>query len=273
MSNLDQLLPQRNLRFHRAPLAQALVHLLLAILPLVAAVAIAWWQWPGLARDYAIRNNPFELSDYDLREGKCTTRKAIFTNCEADVAYVVDGQRHEAHIELMFVSFSSGDYSASLVVDSDEPSKATLSIGLDHYWNRVIVFVLFAGGLAWLGLALVRSSWRIGAANRRARTPQRWQPQVVAVEAVKQSLGRTLVTYRYPSGRGKRTAQAYARFRGGESPLFLRGEDDAPLALALRPAEGGIPALLDEGLQRIDLTPAERAAAQAALAPSEDADA
>ncbi|WP_156170608.1 hypothetical protein [Luteimonas sp. FCS-9] len=272
MSNLQALLPQRDLRFTRNALGMG-GGFLLALLAFVVAGAIAWWQLPGLLQDQQIRSNPLELEDYDLRDGRCTTRKAVFTDCEADVAYEVDGVAYEKHISLLFVSFSRGDYATSLVVAADDPSKAALSIGLERFWNRVVFFLVLFGIFAALGVVAIVTRLRNGRVNGAARQPQRWIPEPVEIKAAQASFGGTVVTYAYGKLPGRAAGKQNVRFAKREAPLLVDTPDGETQALAVRPAAGGVPLLLDAGLRRIDLTEAEREAAFAVLGASPDASA
>ncbi|ASR42811.1 hypothetical protein BEN78_04850 [Xanthomonas citri pv. mangiferaeindicae] len=269
MSNLQALLPQRDLRFTRKAVGVG-GGPLLALLMFLVAGAIAWWQAPGLLQDMQIRANPHELEDYDLRDGRCTTRKAVFTDCEADVAYRVDGVDYEKHISLMFLSFSRGDYAASLVVAADDPSKAALSIGLERIWNRVAFFLVLFGIFAGLGVVAIVTWVRNGRLNRAAQQPQRWVPEPVEVKTAQSSFGGTVVTYAYGKLPGRAAGKQNVRFGKREAPLLVDTPDGETQALALRPASGGPALLLDAGLERIDLTHAERQAAFAVLGASPD---
>jgi len=264
MTNLEALLPQRDLRFTRNVLGMGGGYVL-GILLLIVAGGFAWWQAPGLIEDMQIRSNPLELEDYQLRDGRCTTRKAVLTDCEADVAYMVDGERYEKHISLMFVSFSRGDYEASLIVAADDPSKASLSIGLERFWNRVGFFALLFGGFAIGGLYSLVATARNRKVSQASQRPQRWTPELVEIKAAQSSFGGTLVTYAYGPETGRRAPKENSRFGKKEEPLLLETADGEMRALALRPAAGGKPLLLDDGLRRIDLTETEREAAFAVL--------
>ena len=56
---------------------------------------------------------------------------------------------------------------------------------------------------------------------------------------------------------GKTRAVAHAsRFQNTETPFML--EPNGTAALALVPEGGGVPVLLDDGLERVDLTASER---------------
>ncbi|MDR6990405.1 hypothetical protein [Luteimonas sp. 3794] len=264
MTHLHALLPQRDLRFTRRVLGMGGGYLL-GLLLLIAAGGMAWWQAPGLIEDQQIRSNPLELEDYLLRDGRCTTRKAVLTDCEADVAYEVDGVHYEKQITLMFLSVSRGDYEASLVVAADDPSKAALSIGLERYWNRVAFFLVVFGVLALGGIYSLVATARNNGVNRAAQQPQRWIPELVDIKAAQSSFGGTLVTYAYGPETGRRAPKENSRFGKREEPLLVDAADGEMRALALRPVKGGKPLLLDAGLRRIDLTETEREAAFAVL--------
>lgn len=267
MSNFDQLLPQRDLRFLRNPLQSALILVPVLLAVLAVGVFFVWWQAPGLLRDWSIRSNPLSVEEYDMRDGECSTRKGFFTSCKADVAYQVDGQDYEQHVELMFVSFAGGDYRTGLAVDAADHAKATLTLGLDHFWNRVLLLLAFAGGFIALAALGAINGLRSFNANRSAREPQRWVAETVPVTAVQKVLGAEQVFYNFRNDKGGKR-KAASRFGRKEAPLLLDAGGETA-ALALRPAGGGMPLLLDDQLQRIDLSADERQAALAVLAGAE----
>ena len=106
--------------------------------PVIIALAgfIIWWQGPGLWRDYQISRNPIVLEDGAIRDGKCTTRKAVMTECEATLAYTYQGRSYETETHFFFVDIHSGDYMTDLVISADNPELATLTLGLEKcFWR------------------------------------------------------------------------------------------------------------------------------------------
>src|ERR1044072_8122815 len=119
--------------------------------PIILALAVFLFvsEAPGVIRDFQISQNPLVLENGDVQNGKCTTRKAVFTACEALLVYSYGGGNYDTEVEVMFVDFHSGDYETDLVISVDHPELATMSLGLDMLWNRIItltVFVVLLGG-------------------------------------------------------------------------------------------------------------------------------
>jgi hypothetical protein len=218
------------------------------------------WQLPGLQHDWKISRNPVVVLDGDIQDAKCTTRKAIFTDCEAHLAYSVDGKSYESDVSLMFVDFHTGDYMVDLVRSGDEPALSTMSIGIEKLWNRVglLAFLLLCtlgGGLAlfWQGAKNMRAAGQMVGSARMTVVP-------VTIESVTAAAGKTNITIRDPSGARPRT-KFVSSFGKKEAPLILSNGQ----GLAVRLEGTATPVLLDRGLERLDLTASERATALASV--------
>ena len=101
--------------------------------PIILALAVFLFvsEAPGVIRDFQISQNPLVLENGDVQNGKCTTRKAVFTDCEAHLVYSYGGRNYDTEVEVMFVDFHTGDYETGLVISADHPELATMSLGLD----------------------------------------------------------------------------------------------------------------------------------------------
>ncbi|MBB4234656.1 hypothetical protein GGD57_001212 [Rhizobium esperanzae] len=73
--------------------------------PVILALAIFLFvgEAPGVIRDFQISQNPMVLEDGDVQNGRCTTRKAVFTDCEARLVYSYGGRNYDTEVEVMFV--------------------------------------------------------------------------------------------------------------------------------------------------------------------------
>jgi hypothetical protein len=254
------LLPDRPLKLARKARPGYFGALFGALVLLVIGGFLLVWQLPGLQHDWKISRNPVVVLDGDIQDAKCTTRKAIFTDCEAHLAYSVDGKSYESDVSLMFVDFHTGDYMVDLVRSGDEPALSTMSIGIEKLWNRVglLVFLLLCtlgGGLVllWQGAKNMRASGQMVGSARMAVVP-------VTIERVTTTGSKTNITIRDPSGVRPR-AKYVSVFGKSEAPLIM--PDGRGIAVRL---EGTTtPVLLDRGLERLDLTASERAAALASV--------
>jgi hypothetical protein len=257
-------LPDRPLKLSRSARPRYLGALFGAFVLLLIGGFIMVWQLPGLQRDWSISRNPVLVPDGDVQNGECTTRKGIFTDCEAHLSYVVDGQQYETDVALMFVDFHSGDYWVDIVRSGDNPGLATMSIGIDKLWNRLIVLGLFmllliGGGLVllWQGAQNMRAAGQLAQKGRMEAIP-------VTIAAVTDAGRRTNVTIRDPAGR-KPKKQYISGFGKAEEPLILEGPTGEAVGIAVRHEGSPVPVLLDRGLARLDLTAEERAAALASI--------
>lgn len=255
-------LPDRPLRLVPGAVSGPRLFLFALTVFLLIGGAIAWWQTPGLIRDWQINQNPVVLYDGDIQNGKCTTRKGFFTDCEAHLAYDYNGRHYESDVTLMFVDLHSGDYEVDLVISGDKPELATMSLGLEKLWNRLTVFVLFT--LLFFGMAamLVWQKLRAAQVSAALSRPGRLALVPVEITQVQDARGSSFVTYR--PAEGTKTA-LLARFAKGEEPLVVQDATGQPFGLAARGEATPMPALLDADLRRIDLTEAERSAVLGAL--------
>jgi hypothetical protein len=228
---------------------------------LIAIIAfMVFGEGPGLLRDYEISRNPVEVEDATIVNGKCTTRKAIFTTCSADLLYDHDGTRHESDVEIMFVDLHSGDYETSVVISGDNPSLATLSLGLDKLWNRAISFAIMLFLLVAGIIALVLQGLRAAATRKRIATPALLTPVPVLLTSVQRKNGRFVIAYADKLAADKTNRVVNTRFEREQEPMIIGENGKNPVALAVRHPAAPLPVLIDSGLERIDLTPQERSA-------------
>lgn len=240
---------------------------------MVLAGFIIWWQGPGLWRDYQISLNPVVLEDGDIRNGKCTTRKGVMTECEAKLSYKYQGRAYETETHFLFVDIHSGSYLTELVISADRPELATLTLGLEKLWNRAICFAVLGGLMVLLSGAMVFLAIRVWRVRGQIGRPAEVTLIPVAVTAAKKSGKRLFVTYvdKLAPGMTKRTA--YTLFGRDEEPLLLTDPQGNLVGAAVRHGKTALPVMIDAGLQRIDLTAEERETALASIHTAEaDAD-
>jgi hypothetical protein len=252
-------LPDRPLKLSRAARPRYLGAYFGAIVLIAIGAFLMVWEAGDLQRDWKISRNPVVV-DGDVQDGKCTTRKAIFTDCEGHLVYAVDGKSYETDVALMFVDLHTGDYMVDIVRSGDAPQLATMSIGIDKLWNRIGLFAFLmlctvGGGLAllWQGARNMRASSMLAHPAKLAAIP-------VAIDSAAKSGRRVNYTFRNPSGRRPK-AKFIGSFRSGEAPLMISNERGELFGVAVTHPSTPVPVLLDSGLQRLDLSPEERAAA------------
>ncbi|WP_458387110.1 hypothetical protein [Rhizobium pisi] len=240
--------------------------------PVVLALALFLFvsQTPGVIRDFQISRNPLVLENGDVQNGRCTTRKAIFTDCEARLVYRYGGRDYDTEVEVMFVDFHTGDYETGLVISADHPELATISLGLDMLWNRIItlaVFVVLLGGMSLGTIFLGLRIWRVKGQLRR---PAVLTPVPVEVSAFDRKRGILSITYNDKIAADKTGRSAYTRMKKGEEPLIVGQANGKAIGLAVRHGNTALPVLLDARLQRVELTEDERSAALAPMARQQD---
>ncbi len=263
MSQFTLPIPNRALGVVKRPFALPAAFAFSVLIFLIMFLALAWWQGPGLWRDWQINQNPLTVEDWDLIKGECSSSRGL-TDCDAHVTYRFDGKDYEKDITLAFFDLSSDDYLVELVIDADNPDLATLSLGLEMIWNRLIVFslfmLLFGGGV----LVMLINALQGMAANRAAAQPGRLSLVPVDIIEVRSVGGRNIASYSGLVGeRRKRTMRT--AFAKGQEPLVGVDENGKQMGLAVRLDYTAMPILLDSRLERIEMADSERQAALSAF--------
>jgi len=240
--------------------------------PIILALAIFLlvWEAPGLFRDFQISQNPLVLENGDVQNGRCTTRKAIFTDCEARLVYSYNGHNYDTEVEVMFVDFHVGDYKTGLVISADHPELATMSLGLDMLWNRVITLTLLFVILGGMSLGMLFLALRIWRVRGQLRQPAVLNAIPVEITAFDRRRNILSITYNDKIANDKTGRSAYTRMRQGEEPLIVGEANGKPVGLAVRHGNTALPVLLDDRLQRIGMTDDERMTALAPFAHQHD---
>jgi hypothetical protein len=263
MTSPDALLPNRPIKIKRTGVWPGILQYLGGLMLVGLAAFFGIWQGPGIADDWMIAQDTIVVEDALISDGECSTSRGVFVDCSAHVSYAVEGKSVEKDIELMFLDFGSGDYEVYVVRSESQPAKATLSLGLDMLWNRTITVAVIVGLLALFGLALFRSGLVQDRNRRLARRPSRLAPLAVPVTQINKVIGGSVVQFQYGLGKKQQPLLTTSRFRKNEGPFWL-GEDGTT-ALAVLPENAAVPILLDEKLERLDMTDSERAQIDANL--------
>ncbi len=216
-----------------------------------------WWLGPDLARDWRI-DDPVEAGGVRIEEARCRSRLVLITVC--DVRFVDDRSAEAARRTLWYFFIDRADPEKIVLLRSkSDPAAITTNLGLDEFYNRLLVLILIVGLL--LGcITLTAQLLRQGMLTRQALAAlsgQRLVPAVVAVEgSITIAHKRRRWTYLYD--RGGSQERAYIELAKGNDPLFI--SPDGKRALALRGQDGGVPLLLDAKLSSLDLSDAEKEA-------------
>lgn len=265
--NLAQIkLPSRPLSLKRGVISvPAAYYFSIPVLLVILAVMLVA-EGPGILRDYQISKDPLEIESGDIN-GSCKTRKAIFTTCEADLSYEHAGVSYTKEVEVMFVDFHSGDYETGLVISAKNPELATISLGLDMLWNRIITLGVFVALLGFGSLAMLFTLIRVLRARLQLRHPAPLTVIPVALTAVAEKRSRLFVTYADTVRDAKTKRQSFTHLERGRIPVVVGHTGKHDIALAVWHGNTALPVLLDDQLERIDLSNEERAQALASIAP------
>jgi hypothetical protein len=269
----DIPLPNRPLALKAASITTPRGYAWAAPFMFVLAGFLLYWQGPDLLRDYQISQNPLLLEEGEIRDGECNTRKAVFTDCEARLVYTYEGKSYDSEVHIFFVDAHSGDYETGLVISADHPELATISLGLDKLWNRIISFGALIALIGGLCLTSVFLGFRVAWVRSRLTTPAALTPIPVEITAFNER-GKTLfVTYADKLAEKKTKRTAYTRFTKGREPIIIGEANGHAVALAVRHGKTSLPILLDDRLERIMMTEEERAAALAVIHAEQEAEA
>jgi type IV secretory pathway TrbD component len=268
MALADLHLPHRPVAVRKDAVSMPRGYLFTTLTMLAIAAFLVAWQGPDLLQDVEISKNPVALEDADIQNGRCTTRKGVFTDCEARLVYALEGRQYEKNVHLFFVDFHVGDYETGVVVSGDHPEMATLGLGIEKLPNRIISFGVLVLLVAGLGVGMLFLGLRVLRVRRQLGTAATLVPIPVEITAFNRNRRGLFVTYADKLAEGKTKRSGYTHFIRGEEPLILGMANNKAVGAAVRHGSTSLPVLLDNRLERIDLTEDER---RAALAPVEAA--
>lgn len=261
MNDFDRVFRGRRLSATRTVFSNGPAGIITGLIVLAALAGWIIWQGTGVYRDFLIRQNPFEVHNADLRNATCNTW-LVLNMCSADVSYTFLGESHAKSIHIAFVDFSSSGYSTGVVVSRTRPELATLSLGLDMFWSRVIVFAAVAVLILWGALSSLMSGRRALAANAAARAGGTASLAFVEIRNSQRVRGGDVYTYAEAGGTGPAMT---TRFGRGEEAYTVADGSGQVMGLALKLDNVATPVMLDDQLTRFDFSETERAAIRAAF--------
>lgn len=265
--NLAQIkLPSRPLTLKRGAISVPAAYYFSVPVLVAILVVMLVAEGPGIMRDYRISKDPVEIENGDI-SGSCKTRKAIFTTCKANLSYTHEGMSYKKDVEVMFVDLHSGDYETGLVISAKNPDLATISLGLDMLWNRIITLGVFVALLGFGSLAMLFTLIRVLRVRLGLRRPAPLTAIPVALTAVAEKRSRLFVTFSDTVREPKTKRQSFAYLERGRIPVVIDHTGKHDVALAVLQGNSPLPVLLDDQLTQIEMTDAERAEALASLSP------
>ncbi len=213
--------------------------------------ALCYMAWlPDLVNDFRLRDTAEVVRDPRSRvTGKCRSQLFIQT-CEADLSYRRNGKTYTYNIAYLMLGV--GDHNVVVMADPQNPDQMTTDLGLDQFWNRMLVFLgLVAAGVACgaAGIVGVRTCRREGAIVS-ALTNRRLYPVLIPVVS---GTGRTKPI---KTVNADGSAQKW-EFAENDKPLLLYG--DAYVLGVSANSDGNGPVFpMDETLARLKLEKDER---------------
>jgi hypothetical protein len=213
---------------------------------------------PSLVNDIRIRGVAVAALDLKLRDVHCRSWIGVLRFCSVTIEGNGDAGSGAQVVRYAFLG-GGGDQPTMAVRSTSEPARIGTDLGVARVASRAIVLGLFAGLLACC-IGVAAGVLRRGMAAGRAfagMSGQRLAPVIVKMEHNNRlPPRRRLWVYSYDAG-GRRE-RMMAEWPSAWQPLFTSSEETH--ALALQAAGGGVPMLLDMGLNGVDLTEAEKAA-------------
>lgn len=265
LPDLSGILPTRSIRLRKLGFADRWRMLFFSIIFFFASVAMVWAWGPGLYTDYKIKRNPQVIEEATVTDGQCRTRKMI-SDCKANIVYPYDGETHVKSVEFSFVSFSSGDYETEVVIEKGHPENVTLSLAIDEFWNRLTVGVVLIGIMVGCAILFMYRFINITRTAIAAKAEAPLRLHWAKILSRKDSKRSSRIGYQPLTGE-KKPPHIVGLFGKDEAPFLHYDEksDETFGVVAVHP-DGRMPVLLDDRLERLDLMPAEREAAEGALA-------
>jgi hypothetical protein len=256
MLDLAASFPRRPLKLHKTGLLPGIISYFSGLLLLGLAGFMGYLQVPGILNDITIAQNPVVVANSTITRGRCETQTLIFVSCEAHVTYTVKSKTFERNVSFWFLDPRGDSYDVEVVRSGDRPQIATLSLGLEMLWNRILFSAALIGLIAFSGLALFRTGWRADRVRALARKELPMTPVPVTITANKKVVGAQSYAYRLPAEGRQRSEVFSARLGRTQEPFWLNAETGEALAVL---QEGGtMPVLLDAELTSLELTPGER---------------
>jgi hypothetical protein len=231
---------------------------------------------PSLVDDLRLRRDAVAAPDLQLRDAQCRSWINVLQFCSATIERSGDAASGARVVRYAFFG-SSGDRPTMAVRSAGGPERVGTDLGVAQVASRAVTLALFAGVLVFC-IGVAAGVLRRGLAMRQAFARmggQRLMPVVVDMERNNRlPPRRRLWVYSYDAG-GRRE-RVMAEWPSAWQPLFTTIDESR--ALALQGAGGGVPMLLDAGLNGVDLNEAEKAAFREAFRtafgePAEKADA
>lgn len=251
--------PNRPLKATRKVFSGTRTHFLGTAIMVLFAAGFLLWQGPGIVRDIIISQSPVVLDDYSVSNGSCESWRGIFTSCEADIAYDIKGGSYAHHIGLAFFDFSNNDYEVDVVVSRDDVSLATLSLGLDQLWNRILATGGFAAMFLAVGIWTLTIALRTSRENRIAFNGGFVTPVALDVSKVDKVIGGRIFHYKEAVPDKATNPDLTARLAQDEEVIYL-GQTDEGIWQILGARMQGLkaPIVVDDALMRLDFSDVER---------------
>ncbi len=265
------LLPARPIQVRRVGFADHYRLLVFSILLGLGALAIVATIWPGLYADYHILRAPVEVPQASMVEGECRMRK-FSVNCKATIAYPRDGAIQSRAVSFSYMAFSNEDRETRIVAERGNPDNITLSLAIEEFWNRFLGSLLVVAVFAVFSVLMMRRFLHQSASIKAMRHPAPLRPVWARITQRTDKKDRSRITYAPidPALTGKAIASGFTK---DERPwTHYDPAQDETFTLAVTHPAATLPVLLDERLDRLDLTPDEaeviRARRDALLPPN-----
>lgn len=213
---------------------------------------------PTIEEVWQIAQDPVEAREARIANGTCKTHRVFFVTCEAKVSYAVDGRKYEKRISFAYLDIDSAPRSAAVIYSASDPALVTLDVAIEKIWHEVGTLALFEAVFVGLAAACLRQGMRNGRERRAllSLSGKRLSPVTVDVTEVSANGAfRTLVKYHAPGQELAKTSMGRKAL-----PFYRDTSSHSTMAVAVTDERGETILLLDEKLERLDFSKAERSA-------------
>jgi hypothetical protein len=216
---------------------------------------------PGLYSDYRILRAPVEVSDAEISNAGCRSRK-LSINCKADILYRRDGTSQTRSVSFSFVEPGFREYESVVLAERGNPDNLTLSLAIEKFWNRLACALGMMALFGILGVYMLRRYGQLSATIKAFKQPAILQPVWARVTHRADKRGTSRITY---AAIGTPNNAAVVSDIGKTETAWIHYDpvQDETFTLAAVHPHAPFPALLDEQMERLDLNLDEAAKARA----------
>lgn len=251
MSNWQKAFPTRPLKILGLDWSYFKSGLFFLFLGIFMLVGFSHFWKPDFQRDTKIWLDPDYAQNFTLERNICEANFLIIRLCHADVTVTLNDNIIHQQLSARFLDWGSAGYRTYVVYKRGEPQIMALSLSIDHFWQRLMIFILVAA----LSVAFIIVGFRDLVRHYRQWSVRghKYAMMPAIIELKKIAFGYYFYVITLANGK---TVKRRIRVKRDEQPFFI----DPIRQYAL----GGVPdgqdfaIVLDHQLTRVELSEAEK---------------